>query len=213
MAQYPENTLAAMRGSADAVDMIETDIRRCGSGELVAFHDETLDRITDLSGPVRDAPYDRLRTARVHDSGEGIPLLEAVFDAVPSSVGLNLELKVDDVAGEVVSMADRHDHEVLVSSFDPTALTKTRAAGCQSVAYLFSEDPVESLSLADELGCTAVHPHYRLCLDTDLVQRAHHRGLDVNTWTVERRSQVTALREADVDGVILDDCDLAEEAS
>lgn len=58
-----------------------------------------------------------------------------------------------------------------------------------------------------ELGCSAIHPRYELCLRTDLVGRAHDAGLRVAAWTADSRRVYRALRDADVDAVIVDDCD------
>jgi len=37
---YPENTVRAVTRAANFLDAVEVDVRRCGSGELVVFHDE-----------------------------------------------------------------------------------------------------------------------------------------------------------------------------
>jgi len=48
----PENTVAAVEAAAAVADGIEIDVRRCGSGEPVVIHDETVDRVTDGRGAV-----------------------------------------------------------------------------------------------------------------------------------------------------------------
>lgn len=214
MAQYPENTLAAFRRSANAVDMIEADVQRCGSGELVVFHDETLDRVTDATGSVASTPLTELRAASVLGTDERIPLLPELFEAVPPTVGINIELKGTDGVGEVVAVAARYDHEVIVSSFWREALAAARDAGAVSTAYLCDAgaiadfDIAATLDVADDLGCAYVHPTVRLCVGTDIVERAHDRGLGVNAWTAESVAAVTELRDRGVDGVVINDCGL-----
>nr|WP_305882964.1 glycerophosphodiester phosphodiesterase [Halobellus rarus] len=219
MAQYPENTLEAFRRSAAVVEMIETDVQRCASGELVVFHDETLDRVTDVTGEVASTPLSALKEASVLGTDESIPLLTEVFEAVPPSVGLNLELKGLDVAADAVEIAGRYDHEVIVSSFRPDEVADARDAGAAAVAYLVYADAdatdefdtAEALDVADELGCSYVHPHVHLCLDTEIVERAHARGFGVNAWTAEGSDTIAELRARNVDGVVIDDCGLADE--
>lgn len=206
MAQYPENTLTAMRQSALMVDAIETDVRRCQTGELVAFHDATLERVTDATGVIAETPYERLQEVDVLTSGEHVPRLTDVFEAVPDDVGLNLDLKEVNVAAEVVSLAHSFDNDILLSSFDPDALIGARDAGWDALAYLFFENPTASLDIASNIGCTYVHPHYQLCVGTDFVDRAHERGFGVNAWTVETPAVGQALRAVSVDGFIVDDC-------
>ncbi|RLM53278.1 glycerophosphodiester phosphodiesterase [Halobellus sp. Atlit-31R] len=215
--QYPENTLRAFERSAPVVDMIETDVRRCGSGELVVFHDETLDRVTDTTGDVASTPLAELRSVSVLDSGASIPTVTEVFETVPSAVGLNLELKAAGVAAETVEIAARYDHEVIVSSFRPAEVAAARDAGADSLAFLFhgGERPADeyeigaALDVAAELDCDYVHPDVALCLETDVVDEAHSRGFGVNAWTIADEAAVRQLRARGVDGAVIDDVELA----
>jgi glycerophosphoryl diester phosphodiesterase len=215
LTQYPENTLAAFRGCAPSVDMIETDVRRCGSGELVVFHDDTLDRVTDATGEVASTPIEVLTEVSVLGSGEPIPTLTEVLDAVPETVGLNLELKGRNVAAETVATAAEYDHEVVVSSFYPDDVAAARGAGAETVAHLFyAEEPADfdvtaALDAAAELDCSYVHPDVGICLETGIVGAAHARGVGVNAWTAETESEVLALRERGVDGAVINDCRFA----
>src|SRR5919108_2173310 len=95
----PENTLAAfvlaVRQGADA---FELDVRLTQDGEAVVIHDATLERTTDLAGPVRartlaelrvaDAGRwftpDRGRTFPHRGTGAHIPTLSEVLRAFPS---------------------------------------------------------------------------------------------------------------------------------
>ncbi|MFC6835459.1 glycerophosphodiester phosphodiesterase [Halomarina ordinaria] len=212
-AHAPENTLLAVETAAPHVDMVEVDVRRCGSGELVVFHDERLDRLTDGTGRLDRTDWRTLRELRVDGSEEGIPLLADVVDAVPAEVGLNAELKHDGLAREAVSLLEGFAGEVVVSSFEASALEQVRARSDLPLAYLFHRrfdtrrrTWRRGVRRARELGCTYLHPEYRLCLDDDRrVVRATKAGLRVNAWTVPDRRSVRRLRRAGVDGVIVDD--------
>jgi len=93
---YPENTVRAVTRAANFLDAVEVDVRRCGSGELVVFHDETVDRLTDASGRLADVAWAELQELDVLGSGELIPRLETVLAAVPDGVELQVELKETD---------------------------------------------------------------------------------------------------------------------
>lgn len=52
-AAYPENTLVSIQASFGAgADITEIDLLKSSDGEVVIFHDDTLDRTTDGTGPV-----------------------------------------------------------------------------------------------------------------------------------------------------------------
>jgi glycerophosphoryl diester phosphodiesterase len=209
MEQFPENTVAALEGSAPHVDAVEVDVRRCGSGELVVFHDERLDRVTGASGRVGETSLERIRGLEVHGSGEGVPTLAEAASAVPDRVGLNVELKERGTAADAREATAGHGGEVFVSSFDPQALREARAAGFGSLAFLFVEASGEALSTAAALDCEYVHPHLDAGSDPEFVARAAREGFAVNAWTVRTRTEADRLREAGVDGAICDRYDLA----
>ncbi|GGN22500.1 glycerophosphodiester phosphodiesterase [Halarchaeum nitratireducens] len=207
--QYPENTVHAIRRVAAHVDAVEVDVRRCASGELVVVHDATIDRVADRCGRVADLTYADLADCDVLDTGDGVPTLEAVFDAVPSDLALNVELKETGLADDVAALAGGHDHDVLVSSFLVDALHESRGvAPALDRALLFDDDRETPLDVAAEIECTAVHPSVARCLATPIVERAHERGFDVNAWTVRTVADAERLAERGVDGIIVDRRDL-----
>jgi len=201
---YPENTLTAIeRAVAAGTDGIEVDVRRCGSGEVVVVHDETLDRVTDGSGAVADHSLAELRDLDVLGTGEGIPTLAEVVTAVPDDTLLNVELKEEGVTADAVGIAADHGGDLLISSFDPAALETARDVGAESLALIFATDARGSLADASDLGCRAVHPHRKLC-DAQFVDRCHGTGFAVNAWTIESHDHGSRLRGIGVDGLIAD---------
>lgn len=199
----PENTIDAVRRAAAVADWIEVDVRRCGSGELVACHDETVDRVTDGTGPVAAHSADELADLDVLGSGAGVPTLRAAFEAVPDDVGLNVEVKEAGLAADLDKVVSTQRNDVLVSAFDPEALAAVAEACAVPVAVLFASDPAAGLETARELDAAAVHPHWDLC-DEAFVDRVHDAGVAVNAWTVADERAARAVRAAGVDGVITD---------
>lgn len=203
-ATAPENTVSALREAAAEAGMVEFDVRRCGSGELVVCHDETVDRVTDGSGPVADHTRAELAALDVLDSGEGVPTLEEVLGAVPADTGLNVELKERGLAADLVEALADHDHEVLVSSFDDEALRELEEVADLPVAAVFSDSPAAGLETAVELDAAAVHPHWEVC-NWAFVEQAHDYGLAVNAWTIADDAAARAASAAGVDGLVVDD--------
>lgn len=211
-AQYPENTVEAVRRSSRYLDAVEVDVRRCGSGELVVFHDERVDELTDGTGRVADLDWADLRDLEVAGSGESIPRLGTVLGAVADDVRLQLELKERELAADVrdAVIGAAPDRDVVVSSFDAETLAEVNDLGWDvPTGYLFESDPGANLRTALELGCDTVHPHYDCCLETDVVAVAHDLGFDVVAWKAARTAaEVADLREVGVDGVTADRWDL-----
>ena len=183
--------------------MVEFDLRRCGTDELVVIHDETVDRVTDGSGRVDALSRSALAELDVLDSGEGVPTLQQALAAVPEDTGLNVELKERGLAADLVAALADHDHEVLLSSFDDEALRELRGVADLPVATVFAEDPESGIETALELDAVAVHPQWEL-LGSDLLDRAHDHGLAVNTWTLRDEEAATSVRQFDVDGLVVD---------
>lgn len=108
-ARFPENTLPAFLSAAElGVDVIETDVHLTSDGQIIIWHDDTLDRETDGSGPVEDHTLKELLTldAGYHFStdggqtfpfrGTGIHMLtfEDALQALPH-MRFNVDLKTD----------------------------------------------------------------------------------------------------------------------
>lgn len=209
--QYPENTVHAIQRSSQYLDTVEVDVRRCSTGELVVFHDETVDRLTDATGRVAELAWDELRELEVMDSGETIPRLSTVLEAIPQGVRAQIELKQRGVARDVQDIVADYDVDVTVSSFDIDTLREVNETDWDvQMGYLFESDPEENLAIALALDCAVVHPHYDLCLQTDIVDEAHEADLEVIAWKAARTSEeISAVRNVGVDGITADRWDIA----
>lgn len=210
-AQYPENTVRAVTRSAAFLDAVEVDVRRCESGELVVFHDETVDRLTGGTGRVDELSWTELRELEVLDSGEHVPRLRTVLNAVPDAVSVQVELKETGLARDVRRAIADVARDVTISSFRPTAIEAVNDLDWRvPTGLLFESDHRAAVETALELDCATVHPHYDCCLETDVVSRAHDAGFDVVAWKAARTpEEVATLRAMGVDGVTADRWDIA----
>ncbi|GAB3025428.1 glycerophosphodiester phosphodiesterase [Natronobiforma cellulositropha] len=201
----PENTVGALRAAAERADIVEFDVRRCGSGELVVIHDETIDRVTDGSGTVADLSLEQLQSERVLGTDERIPTLETVLEALPPAVDVNLELKTQGIAGDVLRALEDVPNRVVVTSFLPTALRRVRELDRnQPTGVLVSRDVRRPVTRAVELECDVIGAHARRCLFTRLVPRAKRVGLEVHAWAVPGRLGARLLTWRGVDCISAD---------
>jgi len=232
-AEHPENTVAAVEAATAVVDRIELDVRRCGTGELVVFHDATLGRVTDATGRVDRTSADRLAELSVEGSGEPVPTLARALDAVPADAWVLLDLKERGVAADAVAAGAARDHDLAVTADDPGVIEAATAAdptvptvygvresvparllrpvipggrgGVTVPEWAYpAQDVAGMIETASESGCAAVSPRYELCLRTDVVSRAADAGLGVLPWTVASVREYEAVAAAGVDAVVSD---------
>jgi glycerophosphoryl diester phosphodiesterase len=214
----PENTLAAFQlALAQGADGIELDARLCGSGEVVVFHDDRLERLTGTAGRVADLPWSTLSGLEVRAGPSGaapgrISLLTEVLQALPRTAFINVELKAEDWTGTAVAEAagalleaGRHADHVVVSSFDPRCLLRLALSHPRLKRGLLL-DPDRSQILQRSvslllLGRDAVHPPASHFTESD-VARWHAGGREVAVWTVDDPELARRFREWGVDSCI-----------
>lgn len=210
--EAPENTVEAVGQAVERADAVEVDVRRCGSGELVCVHDETLERVAGVPVTVSETDWETLRDLEVRvgpGSSATIPRLEDVLAVVPPDVLVNVELKERGLAADVLATVDDHDGEVLLSSFDADALAAVREHDSAVPLALICRSTRGAVSTAADLECDAIHPRSDLVFRSRLVPRAHRRDISVNAWTIRTGLEARFLALAGVDGVITDRGDVA----
>jgi glycerophosphoryl diester phosphodiesterase len=119
-----ENSLSAAKAALEANYAIEVDLQLSKDGEVVVFHDETLDRLTRETGDVAARPAAELKTIRLKETNDTIPSLDELLQLVGGKVPLVLELKSpwDGDTTLAKKVADRladYEGPVAVMSFDP----------------------------------------------------------------------------------------------
>lgn len=212
-----ENTMTAFALAAEhRADGIELDVRTCATGEVVVFHDRTLDRLAGRPGAVAELPFREL--SRVRLRGEPIPLLDDVLDlAFGAGMMVNIELKGDvpsrltSVRAIVRLLSRRSPADlagVLCSSFRPEMLLWLRLSyGAVPGAFLFDAENTgvrRSAALLAAFRPDGAHPH-RTMVDGPHVATWHRRGMFVATWTADDPAELRRLDHAGVDGIITND--------
>lgn len=208
---YPENTVAAVGAALDVPrgerpHCVEFDVMPTADGEIVVHHDHTLARVTDAPPEVADRPiwelsYDTVGEFEVLGSGQPVPRLEAILDAVPPDVRLNVELKnpgsdglrfaedLDEACRDrqrdrwrpfverTFEVLSGYPHDLLVSSFYEGALAAARAVdGSVPLASILFDSIEDGLALARRYDVAAIHPPLNMLGGTEF-SMAEYRGL------------------------------------
>lgn len=144
-----ENSLTAFARAVDAGFGIELDIRLSASGELVVFHDDSLNRVCGVDKKVIDLTLDELRTIRLSGTEDTVPSFSEVLELVDGRVPLLIEIKLyldeSGVAERFLEEIKDYKGEYIVESFTPWALKTVRRArpdiplGMLSAAYMKEE--------------------------------------------------------------------------
>ncbi|MGY0391641.1 glycerophosphodiester phosphodiesterase [Bizionia sp. KMM 8389] len=206
-----ENTLESIeKAMAFQVYGIEIDVHVCASGELVVFHDFTLDRMTDGSGEVSKQTLKELQDLTVN-GGYKIPTLESVLNLIDKKCVLNIELKGKDTALKTCQVIDNYvvNHgwecaDFIVSSFQHTALeTVFQTSKNIPLAVLTKASVSEAIDFAKTINAKIIHPNFAL-LTADNVSLAQSLGYEVNTWTVNDTDTILRMKNYKVNGIISD---------
>jgi len=224
-ADAPENTLVAFRGAAAAgIGTWELDVQLTTDGALVVFHDETLDRTTDGTGPLAGHSLAALQALDAGAwfgpgwAGERIPTLDAVIALARSQVDggarLLIEIKSPHLYPGIerrllaVLATEAYADRVLIMSFDSDSLARVRALDpTLPLCHLTGDKPRfprHPAADAEVLG----PPWQLLALNPGIIFAAHRAGRQVYTWTVNSRLAAAWLRVCGLDGLISDRLDL-----
>ncbi|MEU7283590.1 glycerophosphodiester phosphodiesterase family protein [Streptomyces sp. NPDC045431] len=211
-----ENTVAAFRRAAVAgYRYFETDVHTTADGRLVAFHDATLDRVTDARGRIARLPWSVVGRARVAGR-EPLPLFEELLEEFPEA-RWNVDVKAEAALLPLLELIRRTDawDRVCVGSFDEGRVARAVRLAGPRLATSYGVRGVLGLRLrsygipaALRGGAVAAQvPESQggvRVVDRRFVRAAHERGLQVHVWTVNDPERMAALLDLGVDGIMTD---------
>ncbi|WP_326639278.1 glycerophosphodiester phosphodiesterase [Streptosporangium sp. NBC_01755] len=221
-AEGRENTFAAFERAVElGYTYLETDAHTTSDGVLLAFHDHTLDRVTDRRGRIAELPYRLVREARIGGVDE-IPLMEDLLGSWPEA-RFNIDVKEAAAIAplaETVRRTTAHDR-ICLTSFSEERLARARAAIGREVCSSLGPRGVAALRAAATTSgygrllarlaragvpCAQVPVGFRgLRITTPaLVRTAHALGMQVHVWTVNDTVVMERLLDAGVDGLMTD---------
>ena len=221
-AHAPENSWTAFEHAVKlGYTYLETDARATSDGKLMAFHDRTLDRVTDGSGPIGSRTYSEVSALRVAGS-EPIPLIEDLLGAWPDA-RFNIDLKDEPgiaVLADVLRRTNAWDR-VCVTSFSGSRLRTAR--GLLDRPVCMATSPAVIAAVRYTIGAASPERQTGLLgrrlaqwqvrcaqvpgkvASASFVRRAHALGLDVHVWTINDRADMSRLLDLGADGIMTDD--------
>ncbi|GAA2449854.1 glycerophosphodiester phosphodiesterase [Actinomadura vinacea] len=222
----PENSMAAFERAIDlGYRYLETDAHATADGVVVAFHDRTLDRVTDRSGVIARLPYGEVAKARIAGT-EPIPRLEEILGSWPDA-RVNIDLKDAAVIGPLARVLHRTQawNRICITSFSTRRLAQMRtrlplftdqdvcmALGPRGLMALRAKSyggPTAKLVRLAATGVACAQVPYglgRLPFVTEaFMAQAHDLGLKVHAWTVNDPAEMKRLLDLGIDGIMTDE--------
>lgn len=234
------NTLAGfVEALRQGTDAIEVDIWLTSEGQLALRHDAVIDDVDIRLGLLRHAVVEKHPATitdvdietRTPTLAETLALLRF---ANATDVVLDIEVKTestpwDEYGQAIVSAlskvlkAHQHEQALRVRSFDPQIVRAmagmlpdvpmvalSRANTDQSQGFYPSESKL-LVAAALATGASAVAPEFGI-LSSELVAEAHSSGLKVYPWTLVTDGEIQQALKLGVDGICVNDIDLARQA-
>ena len=211
-----ENSRAAFVGAIEQGYGIELDVQMSRDGQAVVFHDDTLDRLTDHTGPVRALTAADLSGVTIGTSTDTIEPLADILAQIGGRVPVLIEIKdqsltlteTDGILERAVAQAVAdYRGPAAVMSFNPHAMFHVRDVAPDIICGLTTCDfaphdwpGVDTQRLQeladipdfDPLGAAFVS-HYVNDLANPAVTTLRQRGIPIMCWTVRSQEQATTL--------------------
>lgn len=120
----PENSLAAFEAAAVRGYGIELDVQLSKDGQVVVFHDDTLNRVCGVDARVDEKTYEELQTLRLCGTEYTIPLFSEVLACVNGRGPLIVELKNGkrnkELCEKTYALLKAYAGDYCIESFQPS---------------------------------------------------------------------------------------------
>lgn len=208
MGHVTENTVESIQKAIDLnCDVIEIDVFKIKSGELMVFHDDQLDRLTNATGNIEDYTYNELQTVKVNGVYQ-IPTLEKIIEVINRKAVLNIELKGNNTAEDTHQLIQLFinkgwtNTDFIISSFKWNELEKMRSLNNTiDIAVLTEDEPADAIAFAKQINAVAINPYHKK-LNILNASKIREANLKIYPWTVNDQEDINRMKELKVDGII-----------
>ncbi len=210
-----ENTLEAAEAAAQSNYAIECDLQLTADGEVVVFHDDTLDRLTLASGPLYAKSAAELRKIPFRKATTHIPSLDEFLACIAGRTPIFLELKSRwngeiELVERAVSILAHYSGPSALMSFDPWLVRTLRLIAPDLPRGIIAEKsysdpewsqatPAQKFGLRNLTHITQTKPHFVAYAIKDLPAFAplfvrFVLGKPLLTWTARTQADCEQAR-------------------
>ncbi|MGN5652109.1 glycerophosphodiester phosphodiesterase [Bacillus sp. Brlt_9] len=225
-AYAPEHTIAAYTlGQRLKGDYIEIDLQMTKDGNLVAMHDETVNRTTNGTGLVKEYTLEELKQlkagsffnekyptlAKKEYENAKVPTLEEIIETFGHHANYYIETKSpDQYAGmeeKLLAIIKHYEisDKVIIQSFSEESLQKIHSLDVniplvQLLPYKKAVQLTELEIKKYKTYCIGLGMNYKY-IDSAYVKRIKKHGLEVHPFTVDNEKDMKKLLLWGVDGM------------
>jgi glycerophosphoryl diester phosphodiesterase len=233
-ARFPENTMPAFRSAVEMkVDLIETDVHLSSDGEVIIWHDDTLERMSGDPREISQMTWEEIQQVNAGslftaDNGKTYPfkdknitpvLLKDILKEFPL-MRFNVDLKDDNL-----KLAEKHSEilknlncteRVVTASFHKKVLHHFRRLHPAAITSCTSMEVFRLILLHRSGVLTIPFPYKKKILQVPeysgklkvlspgFIKYLHKRGFKVQVWTINESSEMIRFLEMGVDGIFTD---------
>ena len=223
----PEHTLISYEmGEKMHGDYIEIDLQMTKDGELIAMHDETVNRTTNGSGTIKDFTLEQIKQldagsrfnerypqyAKPEYEGIKVPTLEEVFQKFGKNNSYYIETKSPNIypgmEKELLRLVDKYDinkKKLLVQSFSLESLKIIHELDptvklVQLISYRSTAVITDAQIAEVKKYAMGIGPNHTY-LNEAYVQKVVGSGLEMHPYTVNDKEHMKQLIEWGVTGM------------
>ncbi|NLC73264.1 MAG: glycerophosphodiester phosphodiesterase [Ruminococcaceae bacterium] len=195
----PENSLPAFTAAARIGYGVELDVRLSADGEVIVFHDNTLERMCGVDAKVEDMTWEELRKLKLLDTEYGIPSLKEALKAMGKHAPVIVELKRGsknrELCRKTLEIIEASGSTCCIESFDPRIVMWFRLHAPHMLRGQLSTTPknlledtkkVQAFVLGNLLTNVLARPHfiaYEIIKKPFLVRACEAMGAMKVAWT------------------------------
>lgn len=227
----PEHTMEAYKLAVEMdADYIEIDLQMTIDGELIAMHDEAVDRTTDGRGQVSDLTIEEIKEldagswfneaydeyASESYTGITVPTLKEIFTEFGNDVNYYIETKAPDLSPgmEEALLLELNAHELLEQPTSGNIIIQSYSAESLKIMYSLNSDIpyIQLISKGNKKMMTdqalkeisryalGVGPNYQDISD-EFITKLQKNDLLIHPYTVNDAETMLEFQEMGIDGV------------
>lgn len=211
----PENTFESFQFAVEnGFKYLETDVHPTSDNKLMAFHDPTLDRVTNAEGRIIDFSSIDLKKVKVKNNYR-IPLMEELLESFPNCF-FSIDMKCDQSVIPLIDLVKRNNalERVCFASFNQNRLNFVRetfnnkcitSMGPKEIiaSKIFSYINLKK-NINSHLASMPISRYNIRLINKRSVAYLQSLNIKVIAWTINNEDQMRHLISIGVDGIMTD---------